>query len=71
VTANPAGRNSAVQAERNGMTRGGAGLVRRPGKGKPGEENETQGSQRPDYVVEDEETHLPNKPRRDVPPVVN
>jgi uncharacterized protein YukE len=71
VTANPAGRNSAVQAERNGMTRGGAGLVRRPGKGKPGEENETQGAQRPDYVVEDEETHLPNKPRRDVPPVVN
>ncbi|MGW0189844.1 hypothetical protein ACWDV7_29375 [Streptomyces sp. NPDC003362] len=71
VTANPAGRNSAVQAERNGMTRGGAGLVRRPGKGKPDDENETQESQRPDYVVEDEETHLPNKPRRDVPPVVN
>ena len=71
VTGNPTGRNSAVQAERNGMTRGGAGLVRRPGKGKPDDEREAEGTQRPDYVVEDEETHLPNKPRRDVPPVVN
>jgi uncharacterized protein YukE len=70
VTGNPAGRNSAAQAERNGMTRGGAGLVRRPGKGKPAGEREAQGSQRSD-VVEDAETHLPDKPRRDVPPVVN
>jgi hypothetical protein len=72
VTGSPTGRNSAVQAERNGMTQGGAGLTRRPGgKGKPGDDSEPQGSQRPDYVVEDEETHLPNKPRRDVPPLVN
>jgi uncharacterized protein YukE len=71
VTGNPAGRNSAVQAERNGMTHGGAGLVRRPGKGKPGDERDAQGSQRPDHVVEDEQTHLPDTPRRDVPPVVN
>ncbi|WP_432117822.1 hypothetical protein [Streptomyces sp. bgisy032] len=72
VTGTPTGRSSAVQAERNGMTQGGAGLARRPGrKGKPGDDREPQGSQRPDYVVEDEETHLPSKPRRDVPPVVN
>ncbi|WP_405882877.1 hypothetical protein OG762_32515 [Streptomyces sp. NBC_01136] len=54
------------------MTRGGAGLVRGPGReGKPGDDGKVQGSARPDYLVEDEETHLPNKPRRDVPPVVN
>ncbi|MFE1458423.1 hypothetical protein ACFW7K_26955 [Streptomyces sp. NPDC058735] len=71
VTGNPAGRNSTVQAERNGMTRGGAGLARRPDKSKSGDERDAQGSQRPDHVVEDEQTHLPDKPRRDVPPVVN
>jgi hypothetical protein len=54
------------------MTRGGAGLVRGPGsKGKPGDGGNAEGAPRPDYLVEDEETHLPNKPRRDVPPVVN
>jgi uncharacterized protein YukE len=72
VTGSPAGRNSAVQAERNGMTRGGAGLARRTGdKGKPDDERDTQGTLRPDHVGEDPETHLPDKPRRDVPPVVN
>lgn len=72
MTGSPAGRNSAVQAERNGMTRGGAGLARRSGdKGKSDDERDTQGTPRPDYVVEDTETHLPDKPRRDVPPVVN
>ncbi|MGW1589346.1 hypothetical protein [Streptomyces sp. NPDC002386] len=39
--------------------------------GKPEGEEGTQGAPRPDYLVEDEETHLPNKPRRDVPPVVD
>lgn len=54
------------------MTRGGSGLVRGAGhNGKPGSEGEAQQPQRPDYLVEDEETHLPDKPRRDVPPVVN
>jgi hypothetical protein len=54
------------------LTRGGAGLVRGPGRdGKPGDEGNPQSTTRPDYLVEDEETHLPNKPRRDVPPVVN
>ncbi|MEU0070359.1 hypothetical protein ABZ027_12560 [Streptomyces sp. NPDC006332] len=72
VTGRAAARNSAAGAERNGMTRGGAGLVRGPAQnGKPGDERNAQGSTRPDYLVEDEETHLPDKPRRDVPPVVN
>ncbi|CAM5602289.1 hypothetical protein SALBM311S_09558 [Streptomyces alboniger] len=61
-----------AQAVRHGITCGGAGLVRGPGRdGKQEEEGAAQGSARPDYLVEDEETHLPNKPRRDVPPVVN
>ncbi|MFI5979015.1 hypothetical protein [Streptomyces sp. NPDC051452] len=70
VTGRPTARNSAAGAERNGLTRGGAGLVQgRNGRRK--DEEEQQGSQRPDYLVEDEETHLPDKPRRDVPPVVD
>ncbi|MEU8971538.1 hypothetical protein AB0D11_20095 [Streptomyces monashensis] len=72
VTGRPATRNSAVGAERNGMTRGGAGLTRGAGRnGKPGDARKTEGTRRPDYLVDDEETHLPDKPRRDVPPVVN
>ncbi|UXY38173.1 hypothetical protein N8I86_27615 [Streptomyces albidocamelliae] len=72
VTGRPTGRNSSAGAERNGMTRGGSGLVRGPGRdGKPREEKDAEGTARPDYLVEDEETHLPNKPRRDVPPVVD
>ncbi|MFH9088412.1 hypothetical protein [Streptomyces sp. NPDC017673] len=58
VTGRPTGRNSAAGAERNGMTRGGSGLVRGAGrKGKPEDA--------------DEETQLPDKPRRDVPPAAN
>jgi hypothetical protein len=72
VTARATARNSAVRAERNGMTRGGAGLARDAGRrGKSGGEGDEPGSSRPDYLVEDEETHLPDKPRRDVPPVVD
>ncbi|TVZ79463.1 hypothetical protein [Streptomyces sp. BK340] len=72
VTGRPTARNSAAGAERNGMTRGGAGLSRGVGhNGKPGEERKADGTPRPDYLVEDEETHLPDKPRRDVPPVIN
>ncbi|GAA5052031.1 hypothetical protein [Streptomyces similanensis] len=72
VTGRPAARTSESRAERNGMTRGGAGLVRGPGaRRKPGDRPDPEGSQRPDYLVEDEETHLPTRPRRDVPPVVN
>lgn len=58
VTGRPTGRNSGAVAERNGMTRGGAGLVRGAGrKGKPEDA--------------DEEKHPSDKPRRDVPPVTN
>jgi hypothetical protein len=54
------------------MTRGGAGLAcRTADNGKPDDERDTQGTPRPDHVVEDPETHLPDRPRRDVPPVVN
>ncbi|MFI1763511.1 hypothetical protein ACH41H_15900 [Streptomyces sp. NPDC020800] len=72
VTSRPTARNSAAGAERNGMTRGGAGLTRGASRdGKSRDEGRAEGSPRPDYLVEDEETHLPDKPRRDVPPVVN
>ncbi|MFC7813449.1 hypothetical protein ACFUTR_02120 [Streptomyces sp. NPDC057367] len=72
ITGTPVGRNSAASAERNGMTRGGAGLVRGlGGRGHGQDERRKEGAQRPDYLVEDEETHLPSNPRRDVPPVVN
>ncbi|MEW2286328.1 hypothetical protein [Streptomyces sp. NPDC047841] len=58
VTGKPTARNSAAGAERSGMTRGGAGLVRGAGrKGKPGDA--------------EEESQLPDKPRRDVPPAAN
>ncbi|MFJ8824349.1 hypothetical protein ACIREE_21500 [Streptomyces sp. NPDC102467] len=70
VTGNPASRGSAARAERNGMTRGGSGLVRGPGNNGEPREEETEVSERPDYVVEDVNTHLPAD-RRDVPPVVN
>ncbi len=72
VTGTPAGRGSIAGAERNGMTRGGAGLVRGPGgRGNRRDEREEQETSRPEYLVEDEETHLPTTPRRDVPPIVN
>ncbi|QKW29733.1 hypothetical protein HUT11_29150 [Streptomyces seoulensis] len=72
VTGRPAARTSAAGAERKGMTRGGAGLVRGPGRNKkPGEDRDQPESRRPDYLVEDEETHLPDKPRRDVPPAIH
>lgn len=72
ITSTPAGRNSAADAQRNGMTRGGAGLVRGPGgRGRPRDERGEEEAQRPDYLIEDEETHLPTNTRRDVPPVVN
>ncbi|MFJ5310239.1 hypothetical protein [Streptomyces sp. NPDC088350] len=72
VTAVPTERKSVARAERNGMTRGGSGLVRGPGsQGKPGDKERADGASCPDHLVEDEETHLPIQPRRDVPPAVN
>lgn len=55
VTGRPAARNSAAGAERNGLTRGGAGLVRGADHKRKPEDT-------------DEHTHLPDEPRRDVPP---
>ncbi|MFE0418986.1 WXG100 family type VII secretion target [Streptomyces tendae] len=72
ITGTPVDARSAARAERNGMTRGGAGLVRGPGgRGRRRGDLREEGAERPDYLVEDEETHLPTNPRRDVPPVVN
>jgi hypothetical protein len=72
VTSTPAERSSAARAERNGMTRGGAGLVRGPGeRGNRRDERGEEEALRPEHLVEDEDTHLPRNPRRDVPPVVN
>ncbi|MFF0782260.1 hypothetical protein [Streptomyces sp. NPDC003720] len=71
VTGRPSTRNSAAGAERNGMTRGGTGLVRGANRNDKPENGEDARASRPDYLVEDEETHLPNRPRRDVPPVVD
>ncbi|WP_216589790.1 WXG100 family type VII secretion target [Streptomyces brasiliscabiei] len=71
VTGRPATSNTVAEAERNGLTRGGAGLVRGSGHGRPGEGGNAQESPRLDHQVDDEEAHLPNRRRRDVPPVVN
>ncbi|MEV6513704.1 hypothetical protein AB0M61_47320 [Streptomyces sp. NPDC051642] len=72
VTGKPAERNSVARAERNGMTRGGAGLVRGPGDHrKPGEGRNAREDSCPDHSVEDEEAHPPTNPGRDVPPVIN
>ncbi|MFF1689413.1 MULTISPECIES: hypothetical protein [unclassified Streptomyces] len=71
VTGTPQGRNSAARAGRAGFTSGGSGLVRGPGGNGPAERDEGEGTQRPDHLVEDEQTHLPDKPRRDVPPVID
>ncbi|MEV5551769.1 hypothetical protein AB0L35_37530 [Streptomyces sp. NPDC052309] len=72
VTGNPAARNSAASAERNGMTRGGAGLVRGPGgRGRANEDRDRTRASRPEPQAGEDETHLPTDQRRGVPPVVN
>ncbi|MYX01902.1 MULTISPECIES: hypothetical protein [unclassified Streptomyces] len=54
----------------NGFTAGGAGLVRGPaGRRNNGREDEVNGSTRPDYLTEDEETWNAGR-RGAVPPVV-
>jgi hypothetical protein len=46
-------------------------LVRGPGSnGQHRDQDEEEITQRPDYLVEDEETHLPSN-RRHVPPVID
>ncbi|WP_225638260.1 hypothetical protein [Streptomyces solaniscabiei] len=75
ITGSPTARNSAANAERNGLTRGGAGLVRGPGgraKSRDKDAGRDKGeSPRATDITEDEETHLPDQQRRGVPPVVN
>ncbi|MGV9789998.1 hypothetical protein [Streptomyces sp. NPDC003435] len=70
ITGRPGARVSTAAAERNGMTQGGTGLVGRNRKKKSGDD-ETQEASRPDYLIEDDETHLSEKHRRGMPPVVD
>lgn len=70
VVGTPKGRTPAAGGRGNGFTAGGTGLVRGPaGGGRRSEPGEDEAAQRPDYVVEEEETHLP-RARRHVPPVI-
>ncbi|GGO56390.1 hypothetical protein GCM10012286_70750 [Streptomyces lasiicapitis] len=70
VVGTPKERGSTGGSRRNGFTAGGTGLVRGPaGDGRRSERDEDEATQRPDYLVEDEETHLPGE-RRHVPPVI-
>ncbi|WP_394429763.1 hypothetical protein [Streptomyces sp. SGAir0957] len=71
VTGRPTGKSSAARTGRNGFTSGGQGLVRGPSSRRNEDKDDQEGAERPDYVVEDEATHLPQKPRRDVPPVID
>ncbi|MEU6537484.1 hypothetical protein [Streptomyces sp. NPDC047000] len=61
ITAKATARTSAARAERNGMTRGGAGLAR-----DAGGRNRRSGREKDAH---EEETPLPDEPRRDEPPV--
>lgn len=71
VVGAPKGRASAAGGHRNGFTTGGAGLVRGPmGSRQRPDQEEDEDTQRPDYLAEDEETHLP-RTQRAVPPVID
>ncbi|WP_030177484.1 hypothetical protein [Streptomyces sp. NRRL S-813] len=73
ISGRPATRNSVARAERNGMTRGGAGLVRGSGSHRQDDDGrKAERAPRPDHGDDEEnERHLPTQPRRDVPPVIN
>ncbi len=70
VLGTPTGRTGAAKSYRNGFTPGGTGLVRGSAGSRRRSEDEGDVTRRPDYLLEDEETHLPNG-RRQVPPVVD
>ncbi len=71
VVGTPRRRTPAGGGRGNGFTAGGTGLVRGPaGGGRRSEPGEDEATQRPDYLVEEEETHLPGE-RRHVPPVID
>ncbi|MET7516271.1 hypothetical protein ABZS88_22865 [Streptomyces sp. NPDC005480] len=71
VTGTPAGRNSASRAGRNGFTPGGSGLVRGSEGNRSSDQQKGDGVQGPGRPGEDEQTHLPKSPQRDVPPVID
>lgn len=71
VVGTPKERTSTASGRGNGFTVGGSGLVRGPaGTPQRPDDDEDEGVRRPDYLVEDEETHLPGN-RRHVPPVID
>ncbi|MFD9629557.1 hypothetical protein [Streptomyces violascens] len=70
VVGTPQGRATSARAARNGFTSGGAGLVRGSGNQQSTRDEEEEAARRPDYLVEDEETHLPSR-SGNVPPVIN
>lgn len=71
VIGTPKRRMPAGGGRGDGFTAGGAGLVRGPGSsGQRPDQTEDEDGQRPGYLVEDEETHLPGG-RRHVPPIID
>lgn len=71
VVGTPKERTSAAGGRKGGFTAGGTGLVRGPvGNRRRPDQEENEGTQSPDYLVEEEETHLPGN-RRHVPPVID
>ncbi|MFD7290704.1 hypothetical protein [Streptomyces sp. NPDC059863] len=70
VVGTPRGSAGGSRPGTGGFTQGGAGLVRGPGRNQPkDEEQERTGSERPDYLTEDEETWAARR-RGAVPPVI-
>ncbi|MEV6425464.1 hypothetical protein [Streptomyces sp. NPDC051662] len=70
VVGTPRGGSSGARPGARGFTQGGSGLVRGPGRNQPrDEEQERTGSERPDYLTEDEETWAARR-RGAVPPVI-
>ncbi|MFD7121543.1 hypothetical protein ACFWAA_31555 [Streptomyces sp. NPDC059922] len=70
VVGTPRGSASGSRPGAGGFTQGGSGLVRGSGRNRPrDEEQERTGSERPDYLTEDEETWAARR-RGAVPPVI-
>ncbi|MCL7382339.1 hypothetical protein [Streptomyces sp. 35G-GA-8] len=70
VVGTPRGGAAGSRAGAGGFTQGGSGLVRGPGRNQArDEEQERTGSERPDYLTEDEETWAARR-RGAVPPVI-
>ncbi|MER8068760.1 hypothetical protein ABTZ59_10780 [Streptomyces sp. NPDC094034] len=70
VVGTPRGGAPGSRPGAGGFTQGGSGLVRGPGRNQPkDEEQERTGSERPDYLTEDEETWAARR-RGAVPPVI-